>query len=88
MPYYLTDEEREALWAPEPTAPARWESPDARAARLQARVEALEAALRGILALATTDTGAMMLQAVAADALGDTATHDDLMQRIRARRTP
>lgn len=88
MGYFLTEEEREALWGEEPRAPTRWESPDVRAARLQTRVDELERALRGMLALATTDTGALMLQAVAADVIGDTATREAVLRQLAARRTP
>ena len=84
----MTDEEREALWGEEPRAPVQWESPDARAARLQTRVDELERALRGMLALATTDTGALMRQAVAADVIGDTATREAVLRQLAARRTP
>jgi hypothetical protein len=92
MPYHLTDDEQRALWDVEdvPHGPAArdWVPPDVRAARLQARIVTLERALRGMLALATDDTGALMLQAIAADALGDAATRDTLTARLRERRTP
>lgn len=66
--------------------PAKWESPDARAARLGARVDRLESALRGILALSTNDLGALMAQAIAAGALGDYDLEARLMGRIADRR--
>lgn len=75
MGYLLSDSEREALFAdPEPPA-TLWEPPEARIARL-------ETALRGMLALSTVDRGALMLQAIAADALGDRETRDRIMARI------
>jgi hypothetical protein len=76
MGYLLSDSEREALFTDPEPHPAPWEPPEVRLARL-------EAALRGMLALSTVDRGAMMLQAVAADALGDREAHERIMQRLR-----
>ena len=83
MGYFLTDEEREALWGQEATRPEPWEPPEV---ALQRRIDRLESALRGILALSTNDLGALMAQAVAAGALGDYDLEARLIARIADRR--
>ena len=76
MGYLLNDAEREAMFTDPEPKPSRWEPPEVRLARL-------ESALRGMLALSTVDRGALMLQAVAAEALGDHEAHERIMRRIR-----
>jgi hypothetical protein len=77
MSWLLSDAEREALWNDEPFKPAAWECP-------QHKCERYEKALRGILACAAAGPGVLMLQAVAARALGDHALEADLMHRLKA----
>jgi len=81
MGYFLTDDEKRALWDVEdiPAGPAAtaWEPPELKAERYRR-------ALEGILSCSANDRTVWLLQSVAAQALGYDALADDLLRRVQA----